>query len=194
MPPELIPEPWRSFLTEVDRNLNERVDLHCLGGFVVTMLYELARTTADVDVIAILSNNIAAQDLITLAGKGSGLHRKYGIYLDIVTIASVPEDYDRRLTEMFSGSFKNLRLLAFDPYDLALAKLERNIQRDRDDVKYLARKVPFDLDILKDRYQRELRPLLGNPQREDLTLQLWLDAIEEDRSKYEIDDQRNPVE
>lgn len=194
MPPELIPEPWRSFLTQVDRNLNERVDLHCLGGFVVTMLYDLARTTADVDVIAILSNNIAAQDLITLAGKGSGLHRKYGVYLDIVTIASVPEDYDRRLTEMFSGSFKNLRLLAFDPYDLALAKLERNIQRDRDDVKYLARKVPFDLDILKDRYQWELRPLLGNPQREDLTLQLWLDAIEEDRSKYEIDDQRNPVE
>ncbi len=157
------------------------------------MLYDLARTTADVDVIAILSNNIAARHLIALAGKGSGLHRKYGIYLDIVTIASVPEDYDQRLTEMFSGSFKNLRLLALDPYDLALAKLERNIQRDRDDVKYLARNIPFDLDILKDRYQKELRRLLGNPRREDLTLKLWLDAIEEGRRQSAIDDQRNPV-
>jgi hypothetical protein len=28
-------------------------------------------------------------------------------------------------------------LMAFDPYDLALSKLERNFQRDRDDVKHL---------------------------------------------------------
>lgn len=182
MPRELIPEPWRTFLTQVDNSINGNVELRCLGGFVVTMLYDLARSTVDVDVIAVSSSSLAVQDLITLAGKGSELHRKFGVYLDIVTIASVPEDYDQRLTEMFPGSFKNLRLLAFDPYDLALAKLERNIQRDRDDVKYLARKIPFDLEVLKDRYQRELRPLLGNPLREDLTLQLWLDAIEEDRS------------
>jgi hypothetical protein len=34
---------------------------------------------------------------------------------------------------------------------------------------------------LKERYRNELRPNLGNPYREDLTLQLWLDAIEEER-------------
>ena len=67
-----------------------------------------------------------------------------------------PDGYDERLTEMFPGRFKHLRLLAFDPCDLALAKLERNIQRDRDDVKYLARSIPFDLEVLKDRYRTEL--------------------------------------
>lgn len=76
------------------------------------------------------------------------------------------------MTEMFPGAFKHLRLLAFDPYDVALAKLERNIQRVRDDVKHLARTIPFDIDALKDRYEKELRPLLANPEREDLTLQL----------------------
>jgi hypothetical protein len=45
MPAKQIPEPWRSFLSEVE--------LHCFGGFVVTMLYGLARITADVDVITI---------------------------------------------------------------------------------------------------------------------------------------------
>jgi hypothetical protein len=30
-------------------------------------------------------------------------------------------------------------------------------------VKYLARTVPFDLDVLRDRYEKELRPILGNP-------------------------------
>ncbi len=63
------------------------------------------------------------------------------------------------------GTFQHLRLLAFDPYDLALSKLERNIQRDRDDVLHLARTVPLELKVLKDRYQKELRWQLGNPER-----------------------------
>jgi len=64
-----------------------------------------------------------------------------------------------------------------------LSKLERNIQRDRDDIRHLARTVPFDLDILRRRYRDELRWQLGNPEREDLTCQLWMDAIEEERSE-----------
>ena len=72
-------------------------------------------------------------------------------------------------------------MFALDPYDLALSKIERNTQRDRDDVKHLARTVPLDLNVLKERYEKELRPDLGNAKREDLTLKLWLEAIEEER-------------
>jgi hypothetical protein len=187
MPSEQIPEPWASFLSQVDDSLSEDVELHCLGGFVITALYGLARSTVDVDVFPAVKRN-ALRHLIDLAGKGSELHRKYGIYLDFVTIASAPEDYDQRLREMFPGAFRRLRLLALDPYDLALAKLERNIQRDRDDVKYLARTIPFDLDALQDRYREELRPLLGNPDREDLTLRLWVESIEEDRRQRDAGD------
>ena len=77
-------------------------------------------------------------------------------------------------------AYKHLRLCALDPYDLALSKLERNIQRDRDDVKHLARSVPLDLNVLKERYAKELRWQLGSPEREDLTLKLWIEMIEED--------------
>jgi len=38
------------------------------------------------------------------------------------------------------------------------------------------------LKILKDRYEKELRWQLGNPEREDLTLKLWTEMIEEERS------------
>lgn len=92
----------------------------------------------------------------------------------------MPEDYQERLTEMFPQAFRHLRLFALDPYDLALSKLERNIQRDRDDVRFLARTIPFNLEILQERYRRELRWQLGNPTREDLTLKLWIEAIEEE--------------
>lgn len=177
-----IPEPWLSFFREIDENLPEKIELECLGGFVVTQIYGLARTTADVDVISIKPKN-QFNLLFDLAGEGSNLHRKYKIYLDWVGIAQLPENYDERLTEIFIGTFRQIRFFGLDPYDLALAKLERNIQRDRDDVKHLAKVVPFDLQILKSRYETELRPILGNPTREDLTLKLWIEAIEEERAK-----------
>jgi len=83
---------------------------------------------------------------------------------------------------MFSGAFKQLRLFGLDPYDLALSKIERNSQRDRDDVKHLARVVPLDLETLRRRFEEEVRPNLAIPERESLTLQLWIDAIKEERA------------
>jgi hypothetical protein len=120
----------------------------------------------------------AGRPVLELGMQAGALHKKYRIYLDHVGVAHVPENYEDRLTEIFPKAFKHLCLLALDPYDLALSKLERNIQRDRDDVKHLARTVPLDPEVLKYRYQKELRWQLGNPEREDLTLQLWIDAIQ----------------
>ncbi len=180
MPPNSLPEPWNSFFTEIDAHLNEEFELRCLGGFVMTVLYSLQRPTSDVDILRVGSLS-AIDSLIALAGEGSELHQKYKVYLQVVGVASVPDDYDDRLIEMSPAAFKRLRLSALDPYDLALSKLERNTQRDRDDVLHLARTIPLDLDVLRKRYERELRLNLGNPKREDLTLQLWVDAIEEDR-------------
>lgn len=69
--------------------------------------------------------------------------------------------------------------MAVDPYDLALSKIERNSRRDRQDVVYLGVNVPFDINMLRERYQTELRFLLGVPKREDLTLELWIEMIRE---------------
>jgi hypothetical protein len=182
MPSKSIPEPWQSFLSDIDVTLHEDVELHCLGGFVITVLYDLARPTADVDVIAITPRS-EIDSLLSLGGQGSNLHRKHKVYLQLVGVATVPDSYEERLTAIAPASFKHLRLFALDPYDLALSKLERNTQRDRDDVRHLARTVPFDLAILQERYHKELRLSLGNPEREDLTLRLWIEAIEEERAK-----------
>jgi hypothetical protein len=178
---ETIPEPWFSFLKELDNLATTTVRLDCIGGFVVTMLYGLSRPTADVDVLEIAPQSAAAA-FGQVAMEGGELHKKYGIYLDRVSVAQAPYEYESRLTEMFPGTFQRLHLMALDPYDLALTKLERNIERDRNDIRYLARTVPFDLALLRGRYLTEQRPYLGNPTREDLTLQLWMEAIEEDRT------------
>jgi hypothetical protein len=182
MPPSRkIPEPWDSFLGELDKRATGETRLDCMGGFVVTLLHGFSRETADLDVLLIAPRD-HLKPLLELGRQGGELHRKYKVYLDYVGIAKVPEDYEERLMEMFPGAYKHLRLCALDPYDLALSKLERNIQRDRDDVKHLARSVPLDLGVLKERYEKELRWQLGNPKREDLTLKLWTEMIEEART------------
>lgn len=147
MPSNRSPEPWHSFFAEIDKSLKEQVALHCLGGFVMTILYGLDRPTADVDVLPIGANS-ETESLLTIAGEGSVLHKKYKVYLQVVGVATVPVNYEDRLKEMFPGTLKHLRLFALDPYDLALSKLERNTQRDRDDVKHLARKIPFSFNYL----------------------------------------------
>ena len=67
MPTELS-EPWKSFFADIDSRLEDAVYLHCLGGFVLTTVYGLPRTTADVDVVAIASVSSSAR-LLGLAGK-----------------------------------------------------------------------------------------------------------------------------
>ncbi|HEX7289303.1 MAG TPA: DUF6036 family nucleotidyltransferase [Candidatus Angelobacter sp.] len=184
MPHNTPLEPWHSFLSEIDEFLSQEVCLHCLGGFVVTELYGLPRPTVDIDTLAITPDDQSAS-LMQKAGRGSALEKKHKVYLDFVTVCTPPEDYETRLSEMFPGVYTNLRLLALDPYDLALAKIGRNNERDREDVLRLAKKIPFDLDVLKERYEKELR-LYVNQEREDLTLQLWIEMIEEDRQQESL--------
>jgi hypothetical protein len=85
------------------------------------------------------SSTVFRGPLERLAGRGSKLAAKYKVHLRPVTVATVPEDYESRLKETFSGRFKKLKILAPDPYDLVLSKLERNSPEDQGDVEYLAK-------------------------------------------------------
>ena len=174
-PGQILPLHWHAFLEEVDRLLKKSDELHCLGGFVLTALYGLPRPTGDVDYIAAIPSDRVI-DLERIAGQGSTLAEKLGLYFQYVTVADVPEDYGERLTELFPSHFSKLRLLALEVHDLVLAKLVRNSPVDLEDAKFLARTGKLDEALLQQRYQQELRPNLANEKRHDLTLKLWLDA------------------
>ncbi|HYL72160.1 MAG TPA: DUF6036 family nucleotidyltransferase, partial [Candidatus Dormibacteraeota bacterium] len=104
-------------------------------------------------------------------------HRKYSLYVQHVGIATVPSGYAARVIRMFaSARWKRLRLFALDPTDLALSKLERNAERDREDFHGLARAGYINREVLKQRYIDELRPyLLSRRPWHDRTLELWLE-------------------
>lgn len=81
-----------------------------------------------------------------------------------------------RLLPVFEGQWTHLKLFALEAHDIALSKLERNYERDRDDVQRLAVAGLIDAQVLKERYRKELRLYLARPEREDLTLNLWIEA------------------
>jgi hypothetical protein len=170
------PEPWYSFFAEIDRTFDHPVVLHCIGGFAIAMLFGLPRPTVDVDCVSVIPMEETAP-LQSLAGEGSALHKKYGVYLQHVRIVTVPENYHDRLILMFPAAFRRLLLLGLEAHDLALSKLERNSARDREDIKFLARAAPLDLSVLESRYHSELRPYLANAERHDLTLRLWIEMV-----------------
>ena len=181
MATDRAPEPWRSFLADIDQARATRIELHCIGGFAVTLYYNLSRPTGDIDVWHVIPHD-ATGWLASVGGKGSDLHARHGVYLQIAAVATLPELYADRLSQVFVGEFENLRIMVVDPYDLALSKLERNSEVDIEDVKHLARVAKFAPRVLADRYRTELRPFLSGPvSRHDLTLQLWLDALAEER-------------
>ncbi len=131
-------EPWCSFLRELDELLKGPVELRCLGGFVVTQQYGIGRETADIDFLAVTAQS-PEDDIEALAGLRSKLHRKYRLYMQYVGIATPPVGYATRMNRMFPLSpWKHLRLFALDATDIALSKLERNADRDREDVVRMA--------------------------------------------------------
>jgi hypothetical protein len=171
----VLPEPWRSFLGELDGLLKGPVELRCLGGFVITQQYGIGRETSDIDYLALAAQS-RDDNVEALAGLGSKLHRRYRVYMQYVGIVTPPADYASRLIPMFpSAPWERLKLSALDATDLALSKLERNAERDREDVLRLAQAGLLDPLTLKARYYAELRPyLLSKLPWHDKTLELWL--------------------
>lgn len=181
-----IPEPWSTFLMEIDDSLESEVSFHCLGGFAITMLYDLPRETSDVDIMAVAVK--ADYDRLTkTAGKESLLHNKHKVYLDLVgAVANVPDDYEDRLIKIDSP-LKKIQLYVMEPHDIVLSKLGRNAPKDVQDVMYLANVGHLNTDLLEARYEKELRHnMIGPIERADGTIRYWIRIINELRSSDKI--------
>lgn len=175
-------EPWNSFLRDLDQIVQGPTHLHCIGGFVVTNFYGFDRETRDLDVLDARSHG-KLDELFELAQEGSALHKKHSVYLQRVTILEAyPGDYETRLSEMYAGAFTKMRLFAPEAHDLALMKLGRNSERDREDVKYLVRAGRITEEELRDRYEKEMRGYIAVLERRtDPIVELWIDMIRKER-------------
>lgn len=170
------PEPWLSFLTDLDDALNGPADFHCIGGFVVSQFYGVARETVDLDVLTVIPPE-AARRVESVAGRGSPLHRKHRVYVDHASVGNYPDDYELRLARAFP-IWPNVRLWPLEPHDLALTKLERSDDRDIRDVISLAQAGLIVRETLLLRFEQELEPYIAGRTKtwNRTTLKMWIDA------------------
>jgi hypothetical protein len=106
---------------DLDGLLKGPIELRCLGGFVVTQQYGIGRETSDIDFLGVVAQS-PEDDVETLAGLGSKLHRKYRLYMQYVGVVTPPADYANRLIRMFpSAPWKCLRLFALGATDIGSA-------------------------------------------------------------------------
>lgn len=173
---KLPDEPWRSFLSELDAILDQPVDFHCIGGFVISQYYGFARETADLDVLSVTPRQMISI-VSSSAGAGSPLHRKHRVFIDHAGVANFPENYESRMTRAYPSWLK-VRLWVLEAHDLALTKLERSNERDIRDVMFLARAGLINSDTLTARYQSEMEPYLTGrtPTWHQTTLKMWLES------------------
>ena len=102
--PIRIQEPWLGFLSDVDQALKVPVEVHCLGGFALSILCGLPRPTGDIDFIDVRPAK-ANDELLKIAGEDTGLARRYKLRFHRVTIAEYPENYESRLIDITPKEF-----------------------------------------------------------------------------------------
>jgi hypothetical protein len=108
-------------MVALERELTQDRELHCMGGFVLAEYYELVRATGDVDVLESAGTDKAT--IARLGGRDSPRHKRHRVYIGIVTVADVPDDYGTRLVAMDIEGLTRRRLKVFERHDLVLAKL-----------------------------------------------------------------------
>ncbi len=173
--PLKLGSPWHEFLTEIDEQLSSPVRLVCIGGFVVTVIHGFSRSTGDLDHVE-CPHELTAE-LAQIAGKGTPLHKKFGLYVDYVGFVTMPYNFDERLLEA-PFHFENIKIFVPDVYDLVLSKLERNSPKDQADVRFLANKYGLSFAILQKRFEEEL-DFIPNRERHSSTLNFWRDWFRE---------------
>ncbi len=167
----VLPQPWHQFVVDVDRSLSDAVELHCVGGFVLTAVHGVPRTTADLDYISAIPRQ-CVEELDRIAGRDSALAKKHKVFLQAVGgVGDWPEDYESRLTTLPLG-LKKLTLRILDPYDLILSKLTRNSPKDMEDVKALTQKLELKFDVLRNRFLTEMS-WVPNRVRHEQTLEVF---------------------
>jgi len=130
----------RDFFIELDRRWKqtqaERIPLRVIGSTALMLHTRYERRTKDSDVIEtdFLTEPVRVA-LLDIAGQTTELHRRYGMYLDIVAraIPFLPHPPAYRLVESLEN-LKNFSVDALDATDVVVSKLKRFNANDAGDV------------------------------------------------------------
>jgi hypothetical protein len=132
----------RSLLAEVARRYRQPAQLFLLGGSALCLLGS-PRATLDIDYVGDDLHSDALQQVIEQVA--------HELHLEVEAVPIeqfVPLSPDVALRHHFVERFDALEVYIFDPYTIALSKLDRGFDTDLDDVLFLLRQQTIELSQL----------------------------------------------
>jgi len=163
------------FLSEIDRRWKPagptKIKLDVIGSGALMLQTNYARRTKDSDVLEtrILEEKNIRDALMALAGKGSDLHKHYGIYLDIVQ-SSLPFLPHSPLFHSIKTleKLRHFEIRALDIADVVVSKLHRFNANDRSDIREMIQQNRISHQRLIERFRLAVDQFEMDARAEDL--------------------------
>ncbi len=133
------------FLNRLGERLQQPHRLYLLGGGALCLLGN-TRRTLDIDYVG---SDLPGQDDV-LSTAIRSLANEMHIEVEGVPIHQLiplPQDFEKR--HLRSGQYGNIIVYIFDPYSIAISKLDRGFETDLQDVLFLIRRSFIDLSQLE---------------------------------------------
>lgn len=139
----LTREKLEAFLAEVGRRYPQSAQLYLIGGSALTLLGS-PRPTLDVDYVG---DDLQKNELQRIIDE---VARDMHIEVDAVPIDGfIPLSGYAQERSLNIGHFGNLHVYVFDPYAIALSKVDRGFDTDIEDILFLIRQGNISLRELE---------------------------------------------
>ncbi len=161
-------------LEEIDRrwtpSSQEKIPLRVIGSSALMLQAKYVRGTKDGDVLETrdITPNVKAR-LIALAGDGTELHKRFGMYLDVV-VGALPMLPQKAVFHPVRGlgKLKNFRVEALDVVDVVVSKLTRLNKTDDADIRAMVDLGLVPHKRLIERFEAAMDRLLLDARAQDL--------------------------
>ncbi|MFH1724074.1 MAG: DUF6036 family nucleotidyltransferase [Elusimicrobiota bacterium] len=135
----------REFLSEIDAKWKaiggEPLNLRIIGSAALMLRCDYERGTKDADVLEVKDGPPAIKDqLLTLAGEKTDIHRQFRIHIDVVDGAILFLPQRPVFHPLPSLSLKNFNIEVLDIGDVVLSKLKRYNSDDKNDIRAMAQR------------------------------------------------------
>ncbi|MBI5242785.1 MAG: hypothetical protein HY922_03750 [Elusimicrobia bacterium] len=130
--------------------------MRVIGSGALFLQTDYDRATKDGDVLETLQLTAEIKEKLTaLAGKRTPLHKRTGLYLDIVLpgLPFLPHGPRFHLLKTLNDDLRHFSIEALDVTDVAVSKLKRFNQSDADDVRAMIDKDFVKHGILIERFK-----------------------------------------
>lgn len=133
-----------TFLQQLGQRYTQPAELYLIGGAALCLL-DNPRTTLDLDFVGNDLPSLVERDLGTFRGELEKLAAEVQIEVEAVPLEQfIPLPLDADVRHQLIGEFGSIRVFIFDPYSMALSKLDRGLPSDLQDITFLIRQGVID--------------------------------------------------